>query len=485
MEKLNNLNQKTNQEKVPGKIKQVQYKLLPPTDKRDWGKVLLGVLVILLGAFYLLKNFGLLPAGINLNLWQLWPILIVVIGLSLLSRRNWSNIGAGAIVTLIILAIIALIFWSGAYDLTKDVADRDINLALAPNADKTEVRLDLGAVELDIEGVTAALLNGEVRSSGGDLSVSDSVLDGTHKAEVNLSSDLFSLFGKKVNQVDLALNNTLPMELYLQSKQSDLNLDLSNYHITYAEIETGASTFDLILGDKVARAEYKIKTGASTIDIETPLNAGVRVTLQGKMVSRDLEGFVKVDNNTFVSSNYEEAEKFIELHIDMGVSGLSIKQVALPEVREQIKAEQETCKNYDFKYYRTEDIYQGNININYNQFQHPEMYRQELEQIKSNGINFAGQYIIAGMPCGDNCRKNAIVNAKTGELITENLFSYYGIQFRPDSRLIIINYEQGKFPAGTLVNKRLQEMQTEYYEIKDNKLEMVCHKPFLKTIEIK
>lgn len=78
-------------------------------------RVFLGVLIILGGIFIFLENFGLV--NINFNLWKLWPVLIILIGLACLDKKSivatW--IGILAIFVTIFLVIIAVLgpkfFW--------------------------------------------------------------------------------------------------------------------------------------------------------------------------------------------------------------------------------------------------------------------------------------------------------------------------------------------------------------------------------------
>ena len=42
------------------------------------------LILIFLGAVFLLQNTGYLPANFWLNLWKLWPLVLVLIGIELL-----------------------------------------------------------------------------------------------------------------------------------------------------------------------------------------------------------------------------------------------------------------------------------------------------------------------------------------------------------------------------------------------------------------
>ena len=69
--------------------------------------------------------------------------------------------------------------------------------------------------------------------------------------------------------------------------------------------------------------------------------------------------------------------------------------------------------------------------------------------------NFAGRYFIAVMPCGSTCVMGAIVDARTGRVITLPSISgwndvhdkFQGIDFRHDSRLVVLSGARNEKPG--------------------------------------
>ncbi len=71
----------------------------------DFGKLSFGLFLIVLGILYLSKNLGWINLDFNFNVWQLWPLLIIFAGLSLLTGRTVASIFAGIIFTLTVITI--------------------------------------------------------------------------------------------------------------------------------------------------------------------------------------------------------------------------------------------------------------------------------------------------------------------------------------------------------------------------------------------
>lgn len=54
-------------------------------ERRDDGHIILGVILLLLGAYFLLTNFGY---GLPFDLGKLWPVIIIALGAYFLLRRR-------------------------------------------------------------------------------------------------------------------------------------------------------------------------------------------------------------------------------------------------------------------------------------------------------------------------------------------------------------------------------------------------------------
>lgn len=77
--------------------------------KLDFGKLSLGLFLVIIGLLYLAYNFGWLPISIHFQLWDLWPMLLIFLGLSLISGRGWIPVLAGSILTMTVLLISAIL----------------------------------------------------------------------------------------------------------------------------------------------------------------------------------------------------------------------------------------------------------------------------------------------------------------------------------------------------------------------------------------
>lgn len=73
-----------------------------------FGKIFLGLTLVLLGLFYLGKNLGFFPE-INFNFQIIWPVLFILVGLFLVNRRSRISIFVGIFSALVLMLILTFI----------------------------------------------------------------------------------------------------------------------------------------------------------------------------------------------------------------------------------------------------------------------------------------------------------------------------------------------------------------------------------------
>lgn len=77
--------------------------------------------------------------------------------------------------------------------------------------------------------------------------------------------------------------------------------------------------------------------------------------------------------------------------------------------------------------------------LDFSNYEFKKMFRTAIENdIKENGVNFAGHFCFAYWGCGSPCKESAVVDLNTGK-VYNGLPSGIGYSFKKDSRLVIVN----------------------------------------------
>jgi hypothetical protein len=92
------------------------------------------------------------------------------------------------------------------------------------------------------------------------------------------------------------------------------------------EIESGAASIRLRLGDRAEQCDVSINSGASSIRVEIPESVGCRVEVRAPLSSKKFHGFQKYSRNEYRTEGYETSERKVFISFDVGVSALTIQR---------------------------------------------------------------------------------------------------------------------------------------------------------------
>ena len=292
---------------------------------------LIGAILILIGVIYLGQNLNWWSGAEFENIGRFWPLILVLIGVSIFTKHlKWGWV----IFMIVLLASIGLVFYASVYDKnfletqSEKYSDK-ISYDLEAGAKSTEVRIDTGALELRVsENDTAKFIEGDYTfnlykplfENSYDNEKQAFKLSGTEKWN---SWHL----GDTSNKATLKLNQNIPVNLTINAGASNLKLNLEKINCIGVDISAGASEINLTIGEKIAsEAKINIKAGASNIKINLPKELGAKLRVDATLSGKEFGDLDKIGDNEFKTKNYDSATKKIEITIDAGVSNIEVKQ---------------------------------------------------------------------------------------------------------------------------------------------------------------
>ena len=291
-----------------------------------------GVILVFVGVLFLLQNFDVIHFA-WMSLWRLWPVVLILWGVSIIPANNW--IKTGLVVIILSLTVYFMIDqsvrWNDYdnynFESWDDNYDGDIDQAYSlgyedsiPNASLT---MDAAAGSFIISPSTDNLLDFETRGSKAkynyNLSKNDSI------TRINIEREGMTIGHKNAkHEVLLKLNEDPKWDLKFDVGASSMDLDLSEYKISSLDIDGGAASFKIKLGSKLPETNLQIDAGASSIEILIPESSGCDLKISSVLTDRNLEGFEKTERGHYRTANFEEAENKIYLNVEAAVSSYSI-----------------------------------------------------------------------------------------------------------------------------------------------------------------
>ena len=263
---------------------------------RNSGAIFWAIILIAIGAIFLLQNLGVLRG----NVWgSLWPIFLILLGVVLLFG-NFTRRAAMATAQSIPLA----------------------------DAREARIRVDHGAGQLRVDAQsTPGIL---VDSSADDNFHFTTRRDGD-RLEVHLSQTHDGMFWMnpgnwgRAFRWSLNLSREVPLWLEFKSGASESIINLRDLEVREVSLETGASKTELTLPAR-GHTTARVSAGAAEVRVYVPEGVAARIRASTGMASVNIDqSRFPSHGGVYESPNFESAENRAEIHIEGGVGNFVVR----------------------------------------------------------------------------------------------------------------------------------------------------------------
>jgi len=203
----------------------------------------------------------------------------------------------------------------------------DTQAVTVDSATSARVQIEMGAGELSLQGGASGLMDATFRYNVDAWKPEIGYRESGAQGELLVAhQDVRLPVGDKlINEWDIQLSNSIPLDLVIHTGAGVSNLDLSNMSLSRLEIETGAgiTTIDLT-GYWDQNLNVSIRGGVGEITIRLPSETGVRVNMDTALVSVTANNLIK-DGNGYVNRAYGEKAHTLTLDLQAGVGSVKLE----------------------------------------------------------------------------------------------------------------------------------------------------------------
>jgi hypothetical protein len=299
-------------------------------------------ILIAIGILFILNNFGVLEFGFR-TLWSLWPLILILWGISILPIKD----GIKIIALTGVLALTIIFFnrisersswmhfhnfrgfsdrdWADDEDTTTTYNYQPQNLSVPFDSltGKGELRLDAAAGNFNLQGVTSDFLSFNKTGDIGNYSLTTTNESG--KKMINLSLEKSGIrHSVNENKVEIKLNEKPSWNLDFDIGAAEILMDLRDYKIDTTSIDAGASSIDIKIGDKNPLTVMTFNAGASSIKVEIPKESGCQIKSESFMISKEFDGFTKKGDGIYQTANFASGKNKIYLTIKTAISKIEV-----------------------------------------------------------------------------------------------------------------------------------------------------------------
>jgi len=296
-------------------------------------KIATGIWLVFIGGLTLLYNFKIIDFNFYAAI-QMWPIILISIGISLLLQNRKNAI---PIIVLANLLLCGLIFHRGLTSKETVWENFEVTSKTEKNA-KVQKMVShpysdqIKRAHLAINGGTSklSLLAGQDSNkliySKTNFKNSSLSLDarGTENVKLDLTTQIKN--NNSDNQsAKIELNTNPVWDLEFNLGVAQIDGDLKKFKIKKLEINSGASTLSLYLPNPdQGKSKIEINTAASKIMLYIPKNTACKVEAQSFLSKNVYENIDVIEDEIRKTSNYDSAANKYDIEINGAANSLSI-----------------------------------------------------------------------------------------------------------------------------------------------------------------
>ncbi|RPI22891.1 MAG: hypothetical protein EHM70_23215 [Chloroflexota bacterium] len=284
------------------------------------------------GSVLLLSTLGVVDWNVFGVILNLWPVLLIAIGLDLAIARR-SALGA-VISMVVILAILAGALWylggfgpsisqAGSGEPVSQAVDGATQVAVM-------LRPAVGSIliqPLQDAGSAETLVSGEVRRARSETIHTDYQVSGK-EGDFSMTSEGMRMFFPSIGSAswswDLDFNPAVPLEFDIDLGMGDVRLDLQDLQVNDVHGDIGLGRVEVTLPEQ-GSLEVDINGAMGETIIIVP--AGVEVRLQADTAMSFVsapDGYTR-DEHTYTSPGYATAENRVDLNLSQAMGHIEVR----------------------------------------------------------------------------------------------------------------------------------------------------------------
>jgi hypothetical protein len=323
-------------------------------------KLIPGLVLVLIGAAFLLNNFGYIHFH-WINILHLWPLFLVMAGINLVFAHNrtaWATI----LKISVLVGGFALIlfgdfgtrfnFWPGRH-FTYMNDNNDNNDNSDDNTDDSDststpgtkwsgktvfsepykagvkyARLNIsgGGTTYVLNDITTQLFEANTRDNRNKYDLTQRQDDSTSVIDFHMHDHHGFNFDSGRSEASMRLNPNPIWDIDVETGATQLNFDLSKFKIKALKLHGGAASFNVKMGQPQLMTDVDISTGVSSVEVSIPQNAACSIQTDSGLSSNNFDGFNKSADNNFETPGYSAAKNKMHIHISGGLSDFKVRR---------------------------------------------------------------------------------------------------------------------------------------------------------------
>lgn len=277
------------------------------------------ILLIGAGTVLLLNHFGSRSMFSWTRLVQLWPLILIAIGIDFLyrSRTWWATVIS---ILLVLMIVVGLVWWIGFEGTLPRGATYTIRKTWPTGIETANISYTLSAGQLIVTGTPERVLTEGTVIPNQPV---ETYQERAGEASYALEAD-FPTFYPTTWQWKLGINRELPFSLTVENGAGELFLALENLNLVDLQVNQGVG--DLVLRvPKQGSGTVTLDQGLGRVRVLVPADAAVRIMVDKGISRLELPPGYRQDGDGYISPGFGAAEHAFTLTVEQAVGAIDIR----------------------------------------------------------------------------------------------------------------------------------------------------------------
>ena len=316
----------SDQAKVAGPDKKVNSKTQDSSALNFNNTALIGgMALIIAGLFFLARSLNLISFGFG-QLFNLWPLLLIMIGLGIIGdiNKGWRKLTILLQIAILMLGAVMLLYGYdhiGSGYMWRQNRQEEVYVQQLVPRDLTAT-----SAKLKVEAAGDLTITSQAQDSLMDVKGSSSTAFSTSQGGIQtINLDFESLMARRGGAF-IDLNQITPFDISLELGAGQLRADLREVKVKQLKINSGASDIRVDVGRPIDEQPLKIKieVGMSNVELSLPTGFGVNLTSDSGLSDVDTTGLTKISDGVFQSLDYANATVKYDIYLKSGFASFKI-----------------------------------------------------------------------------------------------------------------------------------------------------------------
>ena len=283
--------------------------------------------LILAGVVALLVNVGAISVDRLILLVNLWPLILIVVGLEIIVRRGFHGTSADVAAALVVILAVAGAAAYVAINPSPSATGRMDVSAPVGELHRASLEVDVGSATIDVSGgsdLGSLLYRAHIEYPGPK---PDVTFDGSTGAlRISQNTNFPFGFGNGRFGLRIQLNEAVPWKIDENTGASKDTINLPHVAVSGISVNTGASSEEMTLGPPTGVVRVEVNGGALTVHIHRPSGTEASVEVSGGADSLDADGHSEhgIGDLMYESSGFSAASNAYRVTVNGGACTVTL-----------------------------------------------------------------------------------------------------------------------------------------------------------------